>query len=276
MAIKDILLMLDITRATSPATEAAVELAGRVGAHLTGVGLAIDPVVPGFVVAPLPVELIESARADAIKAAETAIGRFEEAARRQGVAAEARMVEILMGGAPDSFLVNCRLTDLVVVGQDDPSAIEPMRDTMIEAALFEGTAPLLIVPHIHRGPIKFDRVMVGWDGSRTAARAVHAALPILELAGTVQVVIVGLDDGQGQAGADVATWLARHGVKVEIEQIVAPDIGVGDALLNHASDKNMDLLVMGGYGHSRLREFLIGGATRSLLSTMTLPVLMAH
>ena len=276
MAIKDILVLLDLVRSSSPSAEAAVDLAARFGAHLTGLGLAVDPVVPGFVVAPLPVELIESARADALKAAQDSVATFEESTRRQGVASESRVVEILMGGAPDSFVVNCRLTDLIVIGQDDPDHPEPMREAMIEAALFEGTAPLLIVPHIQRGPVKFDRIMLGWDGSRTAARAVHAALPIIEHARSVSVVVIGSLDSAGQAGADVATWLARHGVTVEIEEVVAPDIGVGDAILNHAADKGFDLLVMGGYGHSRLREFLLGGATRSLLGSMTLPVLMAH
>lgn len=286
MAIKDMLVLLDNGRQTAPggapaavdaATVAALDLAGRTGAHVTGVALAVDPIVPGFVVAPLPVEVIEQARAQAIALADAAIDRFTAEAKRLDLPHETRMSEILMGGVPEGFAVACRTTDLVVIGQDDPDRPEPMRETMIETALFEGTAPTLLVPYIARGPLKFGRVMIAWDGGRTAARAVHAAMPILELAEKISVVMIDrAGSNPGQPGADLATWLARHGFDVSVEQIEAPDISIADALLDHAADKSFDLLVMGGYGHSRVREFLLGGATRGILASMTLPVLMAH
>ena len=295
MAIKDMLVLLDngwstaekpaASRGTGnadvdlvgPGPTLAIDLARRLEAHVTGVALAVDPIVPGFVVAPLPVEVIEQARAQAVQVAGTATERFLALAGRAGVSAETRVAEILMGGAPEGFVVNCRATDLVVIGQDDPDRPEPMREAMIETALFEGTAPLLIVPYISRGTIAFDRVMIGWDGSRTAARAVQAALPLLALAQKISVVMVDrAGSNPGQPGAELATWLARHGLDVELTQVEAPDISVADALLDHAADKSFDLLVMGGYGHSRVREFLLGGATRGILATMTIPVLMAH
>jgi nucleotide-binding universal stress UspA family protein len=295
MAIKDMLVLLDNGYATSdqpvvprgtgnadvdaigPGPTLAVDLARRLEAHVTGVALAVDPIVPGFVVAPLPVEVIEQARTQAMEVARTATGRFRTIAERAGVAAETRVAEILMGGAPEGFVVNCRSTDLVVIGQDDPDRPEPMREAMIETALFEGTAPLLVVPYISRGAIALDRVMIGWDGSRTASRAVQAAMPLLALAKKIAVVMIEkAGSNPGQPGAELATWLARHGLDVELVQIEAPDISVADALLDHAADKSFDLLIMGGYGHSRVREFLLGGATRGILATMTIPVLMAH
>ncbi len=295
MAIKDMLVLLDNGWATpekaaasrgtgnpdvdvlGPGPTLAIDLARRLEAHVTGVALAVDPIVPGFVVAPLPVEVIEQARAQAVQVAGTATERFVALAGRAGVSAETRVAEILMGGAPEGFVVNCRATDLVVIGQDDPDRPEPMREAMIETALFEGTAPLLLVPYISRGTIALDRVMVAWDGSRTAARAVHAALPLLTLAKKISVVMIEkAGSNPGQPGAELATWLARHGLDVELTQVEAPDISVADALLDHAADKSFDLLVMGGYGHSRVREFLLGGATRGILATMTIPVLMAH
>jgi nucleotide-binding universal stress UspA family protein len=295
MAIKDMLVLLDNGHATSdkpaaprasgnadvdaigPAPTLAVDLARRLGAHVTGVALAVDPIVPGFVVAPLPVEVIEQARTQAIDVARNATERFRATADKAGVAAETRVSEVLMGGAPEGFVVNCRATDLVVIGQDDPDRPEPMREAMIETALFEGTAPLLLVPYISRGAMALDRVMIGWDGSRTAARAVQAAMPLLTLAKSIAVVMIEkAGSNPGQPGAELATWLARHGLEVEVTQVEAPDISVADALLDHAADKSFDLLVMGGYGHSRVREFLLGGATRGILATMTIPVLMAH
>ncbi len=294
MTVKDMLLLLDNGHATGavrpgsrpvvvpkdglgPGPTLALGLASAFGAHATGIALAVDPIVPGFVVAPLPVEVIEKARTQAIDTAHDAVTRFLEAAERRGVPAEARTAEILMGGAPEGFVTAARTTDLVVIGQDDPERSEPMRDLMIEAALFEGAAPLLLVPHIFRGEAVFQKVMIAWDGGRAASRAVHAAMPFLKLAREVSVAIVGrAGDGPGQPGAEVATWLARHDLKIDVTRIEAPDIPVADALLDHAADHAFDLLVMGGYGHSRVREFLLGGATRGILASMTLPVLMVH
>jgi nucleotide-binding universal stress UspA family protein len=294
MAIKDILVLLDNGRPTDPVRRAApspqeqktgigpgpefaLDLAGLWESHLTGIALAVDPIVPGFVVAPLPVEVIEKARTQAVATARATVRTFLEAAERRGLAAEARTSEVLMGGSPEGFVAACRTTDLMVIGQDDPDASEPMRDMLIETALFEGGAPLLLVPHLHRGRAEFNRVMIAWDGGRAVSRTVQAALPILAEAKTVEVVMVGrAGSGPGQPGAELATWLARHGLAVEVTRIEAPDIGVAEALLDHAADRFTDLLVMGGYGHSRVREFLLGGATRGVLASMTLPVLMAH
>lgn len=277
MAIKDILALIDLNRADSPTAAAAIELARRFEAHLSGVALAVDPMVPAMVTAPVPVEFAEHARAEAIAAARTAAAGFAEKAAAAGIAAQTRVLEVLMGGAPEAFLTQCRLTDLVVIGQDDPDQPEPLRDLVLEAALMEGGAPLLVVPYIAKPPLKFDRVMIAWDGSKTAARAVRMALPMLGVVKRFGVVIVGDALAQpGEPGADVATWLARHGMAVEIERIRAPETSVADALLNHAADHGYDLIVMGGYGHSRMREFIFGGATRDILANMTIPVVMVH
>lgn len=283
MTIRDMVVLLDNAppAASGPALGAApalaLDLAERFGAHVDAVALAIDPIVPGFVVAPLPIEVIERARSQALEAAKAAVARFDAGAAGAGVSCEARIQEILMGGVPEAFVAECRTTDLVVVGQDDPDHPEPMRDTMIEAALFDGAATVLIVPYVHTKPLALDRVTIAWDGGRAAARAVHMALPFLKKAGKISVLMIGkASSTPGQPGADLAVWLSRHGLNVQIECIEAPDISVADALLDHAADKSVDLLVMGGYGHSRVREFLLGGATRGILASMTVPVLMAH
>jgi nucleotide-binding universal stress UspA family protein len=277
MAIKDILALIDLNRADSPTAAAAIDLAGRFDAHLTGIALAVDPMVPAMVTAPVPVEFAEQARNEAIEAARTAASGFAEKAAAAGIGAQTRVLEVLMGGAPEAFLSQCRLTDLIVIGQDDPDQPEPLRDLVLEAALMEGGAPLLVVPYIAKPPLKFDRVMIAWDGSKTAARAVRLALPMLGLVKRFGVVIVGEALAQpGEPGADVATWLARHGMAVDIERIRAPETSVADALLNHAADHAYDMIVMGGYGHSRMREFIFGGATRDILANMTLPVVMVH
>ena len=149
---------------------------------------------------------------------------------------------------------------------------------IVEAALFESGRPVIVVPYIQKAPLKLDRVMVCWDGSRAATRAIGDAMPLLERAGRVEIVIVANERGKQDEieGADMGQHLARHGLNVDLKRTVIGNIDVADVILSHAADANSDFIVMGGYGHSRLREFVLGGVTRSILRTMTAPVLMSH
>ena len=159
--------------------------------------------------------------------------------------------------------------------EPESSAIE---EKIVEAALFDSGRPVIVVPYIQKAPLKLDRVMVCWDGSRAAARAIADATPLLERAGLVEVVIIANERGKQDKieGADMGQHLARHGLEVEVKRIDYGNLDVADALLSHAADSDVDFIVMGGYGHSRLREFVLGGVTRSILRTMTAPVLMSH
>lgn len=276
MALKDIITLIDQS-GPRHAVKVALELAQQANAHVTGLALAFDPVIPGFISAPIPSDFLDAARQQSMDAAKEAVASFEEKAERAGTKWEGRVAKIVSGGTADPFLNQIRMSDLVIVGQDDGKASEPMREMLIEAALFDSGVPVLIVPYIGTPAFKTDHVMIAWDGSRTAIAAIHAALPMLQLATKVSVVIV--DKGQkraGEPGADLATYLSRHDLKVNIETIAKPQTTVADALLNFVSDNGVDLVVMGGYGHSRMREFVLGGATRGMLQAMTVPVLMAH
>jgi nucleotide-binding universal stress UspA family protein len=165
----------------------------------------------------------------------------------------------------------------VVIGQDDPDRPEPMRPALIEALLFESGVPVLLVPYIGVLAVRLEKVLVAWDGSATAARAVHAAMPLLPLAKEIHILLV--DSGRklaAESGTDLGGYLARHGLAVGVERIQRVEIGVADALISHVADNGFDTVVMGAYGHSRLRELVFGGATRDVLAEMTVPVLMAH
>jgi nucleotide-binding universal stress UspA family protein len=144
--------------------------------------------------------------------------------------------------------------------------------------LFESGRPVIFVPFIQKGGLKLDRVMVCWDGSRAATRAVADSLPFLKKAKLVEVVIVASKPGKGDeiAGADLGQHLARHGLKVEVKKITSSEIDVPSTILSYAADSSADMIVMGGYGHSRLREFILGGVTRTIIESMTVPVLMSH
>lgn len=277
MPIKDILTVLDLA-GDQPAAKYALEFGRSYDAHVTGLAVSFEPVVPAFAAAPMPVDYMQAAHDQAVAAAKDAQNQFDELARLAGVKNESRLAEILTGGPLENVLVHCRPTDLVVIGQANPDRPEPMRELLIETILFESGVPVLLVPYIGSKTFQPKKVLVGWDGSSTATRAIHAALPVLEKAEKVTLLVIEKkpSSANGQPGADVANYLARHNMDVTIEVVANPQTGVADTVLNHVSDNGNDLVVMGGYGHSRMREFLFGGATREILEAMTVPVLMAH
>ncbi|WP_068318708.1 universal stress protein [Polycladidibacter hongkongensis] len=276
MAIKDIVTLLDLN-GEQPAAQVAIEFARQIEAHVTGVSLVLEPIVPGFIAAPMPADYLQMAHKQAVDAASTASGAFDRLVELAGVNGESRQETVITGGSLEPILQQARMTDVVVVGQDNPEQPEPMREVVIESLLFESGVPTLLVPYISQGKFSCKNVVVAWDGSPTAARAVHAALPILEMAEKVTIVIVNKGKPvDGEPGADLATYLARHNLKVTVDVITKPPVSVADSLLNYVSENDVDMLVMGGYGHSRMREYIIGGATRDILSSMTVPVLMAH
>ncbi len=277
MIVKDIVVNLSVAEGGGFAGDFAVSVASALDAHLTGIAFVYDPVVPVAATGYIPPEVIETQQRDSQAAAKAAINRFTAAATRAGIAAEPTMLPASFAGAGDQFGLIARRFDLAIVGQTEPEkgAIEEL---IAESALFEFGRPVIMVPYIQKAPLKLDRVMLCWDGSRPAARAIGDAMPLLERAGLVEVVIVANERGKRDEipGADMGQHLARHGLKVDVKRITMGDIDVADALLSHAADSSADFIVMGAYGHSRLREFVLGGVTHSILRSMTAPVLMAH
>jgi nucleotide-binding universal stress UspA family protein len=181
-----------------------------------------------------------------------------------------------MAGSAGAFSEIARNYDLSVVAQADQDSDVP-ESLVIEAALFESGRPVVIVPYIQDTGIKLDRVMVCWDNSRNAARAIGDAMPFLARAGQIDVVTIEPKEQRDDLrGAQIAAHLARHKLKVELKSIVAPDSDAANVILSQAADTGTDLIVMGGYGHTRFREFILGGATRGILGSMTVPVLMSH
>ncbi len=276
--IKDIVANLSVGPARDVATDFAVSVAATFDAHLAGIAFRYEPLIPAMVnVYGMPVDVIESLRVENDKAARAAGDRLDAAAKRAAVTAEARLLDAAVTGAPNAFAHIARRFDLSIIGQPEPD--KPALDRLIvEAALFDSGRPVLVVPYIQRDGLKLDRVMVCWDGSRSAARAVGDAMPFIVRAKAAEIVIVATEPAKSDEmpGADIAHHLARHGAKVSVERIVSTEIDVASTILSRAADASADLLVMGGYGHSRLREFVLGGATRGILGAMTVPTLMSH
>ncbi|MDR3422023.1 MAG: universal stress protein [Xanthobacteraceae bacterium] len=276
--IKDIIVNLSVGEGTANAVgDYAVSAAAAFDAHLAGIAFLYDPIVPVSGAGYIPADVIEGQERANEAATKAAIERFAATAKRAGVTAEPLTLSASFAGVGDQFGRIARRFDLSIVGQAEPgtSAVE---EIIAESALFESGRPVIVVPYIQKAPLKLDRVMLCWDGSRAATRAISDAMPLLERAGRVEVVIVANERGKQDEieGADMGAHLARHGLNVEVKRTVLGDIDVADVILSHAADAGSDFIVMGGYGHSRLREFVLGGVTRSIFRSMTVPVLMSH
>jgi nucleotide-binding universal stress UspA family protein len=284
MGFKDILVALDGVSPANQRVELAAALAQRFGAHLVGVHAALAAAPPsgrGYfeyfdrsLLEPLYRDFAEKMAKEAERSREL----FESTAARVGVSAEFRLGT---GYPSETIAVHGRYADLIVLGQLDPDEPQAqlLRPLPEEVALAVGR-PVLVIPYAGSWDAVGRRVLVGWDASREATRAINDAMPLLAAAEAVTVMAVDPVDGPGGhgdvPGADIALHLARHGVKAAIESSASGGIGIGNALLSRASDLAADLLVMGAYGHSRVRELLLGGTTRSIIESMTLPVLMSH
>lgn len=274
--IKDLIVNLGLGL-HDPAGDFAISLAESFDAHVLGVAFAYEPIIPVSDIGGIPSDFIESQRAEADKNSLRAVSRFEKAAKRFGISAESLKVDASVSGASDRFARMARRFDLAVVGQPEPekSAAEIVID---EAVLLESGHPVLVIPYIQKQGLKIDRIIACWDGSRAASRAISDAMPFLQKAKQVDIVIVSRkpEESDEIAGADLGQHLARHGLKVDLKRMVSPDTDVASVVLSYAADSSADMIVMGGYGHSRLREFVLGGVTRNILSAMTVPTLLSH
>lgn len=275
--IKDIVVNLSVGEKASPACDYAVSVAATFDAHLAGIAFLYDPIVPVSGAGYIPADVIDAQERENEEATRAALDRFNTACSRAGVGAEPLTLSASFAGVGEQFSRIARRFDLSIVGQAEPesSAVE---EIIAESALFESGRPVIVVPYIQRAPLKLDNVMVCWDGSRASTRAIADAMPLLAKAGRVEVVIVTNERGKQDEieGADMGEHLARHGLNVDVKRTALGDIDVADVLLSHAADVGSDFMVMGGYGHSRLREFVLGGVTRSIFRSMTVPVLMSH
>jgi nucleotide-binding universal stress UspA family protein len=275
--VKDIVVNLTGAAPQEFAADYAVSLARMFEAHIAGVGFIYEPVIPGTVLGGIPTDLIEAQREENTKAAKAATSRFEAAATRAGLSAEVRILDASVAGAADLFGRIARRFDLAVVGQARPKE-GATEELLIEGALFESGRPVVVVPFVQTRAVTLERVLVCWDGSRPATRAIADALPFLRRAKAVDIVAVSGERGKGGelAGTNMALHLARHGLQVELKRVSAGNVDVPSAIRSHAAETGADFMVMGGYGHSRLREFILGGVTRTVLTSSTIPVLMSH
>lgn len=285
MALKDLLVHLDPHPRCCVRLGIAAALARRFNASLTGVQSIDLPPIDFFHGGSPPLasegaeRVVDQMRAQAVAAAGPIETAFRERLRIDGLTGGYRLVE---GDLPATIALHARYADLTVLGQVNP--YEPHegvgRDATVVTTIMSSGRPVLAVPFAGDFPSVGERVLVAWNASREAARAVNDALPILEKASMVTVLAVnprhGINGHGDVPAADIALHLARHGVPAEAAHTVANDIPEGEALLSYAADIGADLIVAGAYGHSRARELVFGGVTRTLLGEMTVPVFLSH
>jgi nucleotide-binding universal stress UspA family protein len=275
--VKDLVVNLTGGHPQDFAVDFAISAAASFSAHIAGVAFIYEPIIPGDMLGGIPTDLIEVQREENRKTAEAAVTRFETAATAAGVSAETRVVDASLAGAADLFGRIARRYDVAVVGQARPEQ-GASEELLIEGALFGSGRPVVVVPYSQKEGLKLDRILICWDGSAPAARAIADAVPFLARAKAIDIiVVVGERDKSGEiTGRNMRRHLARHGIESEIKHITASGGVAQSAILAHAADIRANFIVMGGYGHSRLREFILGGVTRSILKAMPVPVLMSH
>jgi len=277
--LRDIVVHIPADRSSQPVIDCAVSIGNIFDAHVDGIACvypAFDPLM-AFEASAANVAAITAATQSNMDKAGSALDQFEIAARRIGISHGARCISNVTYDATPLLTGISRLYDLSIVAQPDYS--KPNRDALVpEALLFDSGRPILMVPYIYSGPLKLDRILICWDGSRQAARAVHDAMPFLHRAKAIDAVAVNEDSATvGEASSEaLQKHLARHDLSAEVQRITADTTNIFNDILSLAADKSTDLIVMGGYGHSKFRELILGGVTRGIFETLTVPALISH
>jgi len=277
--LTNLLVHIPSERLIRPVVDGAISLAVSHAAHLhaisvgyesTNVGPAVD--VGGAAVA----AVFEIERERALARANAALAVFQTEARNAGITYNCQAIASVPVEAAASVSASARLHDLTIVLQPEPDR-DTFDNIMPQEILFESGGPVLFIPYTHKGPLVAKRIGIAWDGSRLAARALRDAAPFLTRAQAITIISINEVQAPAEASAKaVSAHLARYGVTVRIQQMDADRADIQPSILSIAADDGLDLIVMGAYGHSRLRERILGGVTRGMIRSMTVPTLMSH
>lgn len=278
MSYKTILVHLNDPRRAERLLGAALAVAGSDKVHLIGLHLAPSLAAIPPLAVPYAGDVVNVAIAEERDTAARVKAIFDRVTAGQPVVAEWRSVEVLAGDLAEIVVQHGRVADLVIASQTDPDwDFAPVLDFPERLALSAGR-PVLVIPNAGALTEIGRSVLIAWNGSREASRAVFDAMPLLQRAASVRVL--GLSEparrGAGEPDISLAATLARHGVKAEAVQSVARSGEIGEAILSRLAETDADLLVMGAWGHSRLRELVFGGVTRHISRHMSVPTLLSH
>ena len=282
MAVKDILLALTSYPEPTPvsAVDEAIAFTVALGARISAIACEVKMRVPGSPLGTAFLNIPAMAAAEAKKSstnAEKILVAFQDAAEKHGVFQERILEQCLTSEVSELLVEYARLRDVTILPVPEGDYVEQGH---AESIIFGSGRPTLLIPHARKraGAFALDTVVVAWDFSRPASRAIADALPILEKTKRVCVVTVTNEKviDAKRSGAELAKHLARHGINVALEAIDAAGRTIGDVLKSYVNSHDADLLVMGAYGHSRIRDFILGGATKSMLSRPPFPIFLSH
>lgn len=280
MSYKTILVSLNEVGRLHELVNAALTLARETSAHVSG--LYVVPAVQvypsvGFEAAP---QVFEGNRTYFKDNAQRVKVSFEEAMRAEGLSHDFHLVDARSPVIADEVIAAGRSADIVLVSATNPDEITGVERDFVEQVVMGVGRPVIVLPAQGDASLSLKDIVIGWDGGREAARAAFDALPLFKKADKVRVVRIDPQKDPSLrgsvAGADLAQSLSRHGIKAEAQGYPTDGLDEGQALMRCAEDCGSGLIVMGAYGHSRLAEFIFGGATRFVLTRMTRPVLMSH
>lgn len=277
MTIKNILVHVDHSKACSHRVKAAIELAKQYGARLSALFVVPDYFMPAYVEAQVSADVIAEMNDQARKQAEEAMENVRQQVTSSGLSLDAYV--------EDGNLINilndyARYTDLLILGQSEPEDPDNVSDSLADHLVIEGGSPCLVIPYIGCRKTLGKRILLAWNESRESSRALKDSLPLLQQAQIVSVLFIkpkSHDEAQTrQQEKALLTYLSDHDIEGEINLCIDSQHNTGDIMLAEAIDNDIDLIVMGAYGHSRLREIVLGGATRQLFQQMTVPVFVSH
>jgi len=274
--LRDIAVFLPIDRPASALIDSATSVASAFKAHLDGIACAYLSIsaMASFDAAAVA---LAAERDAATTQVATVLDQFEISARALGLARDTRnTLDVGYAATPELTGIS-RLYDLNIVQQPDPDDPHPT-DELPEAILFGSGRPMLMIPYTHRGPVVPERILVCWDGGAPAARALHDALPFLRKASSIDVVSINEpeDVAESVSASTLLAHLLRRDLSARLHRLIADSANIHNTILSLAADNGSGLIVMGGYGHSRLRELVLGGTTRGIMDSMTAPILMSH
>lgn len=280
---RELMLPITGTPADAATLDAGVQLARALGAHLAVLETVSLPMsMPAPWGGGIPDALLREVHATLREHGVANVEKLRERLAGEGIAHEVRLAEALFAEPPQVAALHARHADLALLGgvqgmsADNAAAVR----RMFAELLFESGRPVLAMPPHHATEWPARHVVVAWQPTREATRALHDAMPLLAQTASVDVLMVDPEprsSGHGELpGADIGAHLARHGLQVNVVMRERGHGSVAAALLRHAMDTGAGLLVAGGFGHSRLREWVLGGTTRELLEELHLPVLFSH
>lgn len=275
---KNILVHIPSERLVRPIADSAISLALMCKAHLDAVSIGFETVHVG-----LPLDggaalaaVFEVEYESALARANAALAVFETEARSAGITYGLRPFTGTPVETAATLGALARLYDLTVVLQPKPDR-DTFDNVVPQEILFRSGGPVIFIPYTHKGPFEPKHIGIAWDGSRLAARALRDAAPFLARAQTITIISVNETNASPDvSAAALTTYLAKHGLTARTERVSADHADIQPMILSIAADTGLDLIVMGGYGHSRLQERILGGVTRGMLRSMTVPTLMSH